>query len=164
MIVLHSGLDGLDLAIRASATPELVEELEAGKAFATEQQCEAHTTFNGVTIDIRSSGRTGGYAFTFSTGAMGAIWAVKRPKAGDPWGVHVSIRSRALAIDGLEKVRADLDETCRKLGFRVPPDGISIGRVDFAVDILAPDFVLDPNAFVVVITPFIVPKFVYVLA
>ncbi|UWQ95904.1 hypothetical protein K3728_01270 [Rhodobacteraceae bacterium M385] len=149
MHVLYSGFDGLDLAIKAHAPPELVEKLEAGKTFATERQHEAYTTFNGVKIYISSSGRQGGYTYTFNTGAEGAIWAVKKPNASDPWGVHVSIRSRALALYGLEKVRHDLEATCEKLGFRVPPDGISIGRVDFAVDILDPTFSLDPNAFVV---------------
>ncbi|UWQ97140.1 hypothetical protein K3728_07965 [Rhodobacteraceae bacterium M385] len=149
MHVLYSGFDGLDLAIKAHAPPELVEKLEAGKTFATERQHEAFTIFNGVKIYISSSGRKGGYTYTFNTGTEGAVWAVKKPNASDPWGVHVSIRSRALALYGLEKVRHDLEATCEKLGFRVPPDGISIGRVDFAVDILDPTFSLDPNAFVV---------------
>lgn len=149
MHVLYSGFDGLDLAIKAHAPPELIERLEAGKAFATERQHEAYTTFNGVKIYIRSSGRKGGYTYTFNTGTEGAIWAIKKPNASDPWGVHVSIRSRALALHGLEKVRHDLEATCEKLGLRVPPDGISIGRVDFAVDILDPTFSLDSNAFVV---------------
>lgn len=149
MHVLYSGFDGLDLAIKAYATPELVEELEAGKAFASEYQCDARTVFNGVVIHIGHMGRRGGYAYQFHTGAEGAIWAIKKPKASDPWGVHVSIRSRALALHGLEKVRHELEATCEKLGFRIPPDGISIGRVDFAVDILDPTFSLDPHAFVV---------------
>jgi hypothetical protein len=149
MHVLYSGFDGLDLAIKAYASPELVEELEVGKAFATEHQCDAQAVFNGVIIQIGATGRKGGYLYTFNTGPEGAIWAVKRPKASDPWGVHVSIRSRALALHGLEKVRHDLEATCEKLGFRIPADGISIGRADYAVDILDPRFTLDPNAFVV---------------
>ena len=44
--------------------------------------------------------------------------------------------------------RERLHDLCATLGFRFPPDGISINRVDFAVDILAPGFVLDPDAFV----------------
>lgn len=149
MNILYSGFDGLDLALKTSASPQLVEELEAGKAFSAEFQCDARTVYNGVIIYIGHMGRRGGYAYTFHTGPEGAIWAVKKPKAADPWGVHVSVRSRALALHGLEKVRQDLEATCEKLGFRIPPDGVSIGRVDYAIDILAPNFVLDPNAFVV---------------
>ncbi|MEX3014993.1 hypothetical protein [Gymnodinialimonas hymeniacidonis] len=149
MHVLYSGFDGLDLAIKTHAPPRLVEELEAGKAFASEYQCDARTVFNGVKLYIGGSGRRGGYAYTFHTGPEGAIWAVKKPKASDPWGIHVSIRSRALALHGLEKVRQDLEATCDKLGFRITPDGISVSRVDYAIDILDPDFTLDPNSFVV---------------
>lgn len=146
---LYSGLDGLDLALKTSASPELIRLLESGKEFSAEHQCDARAVFNGVVIQIGPTGRRGGYAYTFNTGPEGAVWAVKKPKASDPWGVHVSIRSRALALHGLEKVRGDLEKTCNKLGFSVPVDGISIGRVDFAVDILAPEFILDSNAVVV---------------
>ena len=38
--------------------------------------------------------------------------------------------------------------TCAKLNLAVPPDGVSIGRVDFAVDILAPEFDLEPEHFI----------------
>jgi hypothetical protein len=60
----------------------------------------------------------------------------------------VSIGSRELALNGLEKTRQTLDALLVQLGFQLPHDGVSINRVDFAVDILAPGFVLDPDAFV----------------
>lgn len=45
-------------------------------------------------------------------------------------------------------MRAEIDRTCAALGFLIGPEGVRIGRVDFAVDIFAPEFQLDPEAFV----------------
>ena len=89
MHILYSGFDGLDLALKTSAPLEFVNLLETGKAFAAETQFDVRTVYNGVTIGIGPTGRQGGYAYTFNTGPEGAIWAVKRPKASDPWGVRI---------------------------------------------------------------------------
>lgn len=148
MIVLHAGFDGLDLALMGTAPPHLIQKLEIAKQSALDQQRDIPITVSGVEVQVGPSGRRGGYSCTFSTGRTGAIWAVKRPRPGDPWGVYVSARSRALALLGLEAVRADISETAARLGFKVPDHGVSLGRVDFAVDLLAPDFRLDPMAFV----------------
>jgi hypothetical protein len=103
--------------------------------------------FSGLMIQSGQSGKRGGYAFTFRVDGFNAVWFAKKPKAKDPWGLYVSIGSRELALHGLSKTRENLATLCGALGFRIPPDGTSINRVDFAVDILAPGFVLDPDAF-----------------
>lgn len=149
MIVLHAGFDGLDLALRAIAPPELIEILEPAKTFAAEQMAEARVTYNDVTFNVAASGGTGGYAYRIDTGPMGATWFIKKPNAKDHWGIRVSFKSRPLALLGLEKVRADFEATCLKLGLRVPLGGVSIGRVDFAVDVLISRFELEPTDFVV---------------
>ena len=149
MIILHTGFDGLDIAFKCKPSLELVELLERAKAKATETQIDTPVMFNGVFMNVAASGGVGGYAFRFDTGPEGAVWFVKKPKASDPWGVRVSCKSRPLALRGLEFVRADLDDTRARLGMNVPADGVSIGRVDYAIDILHPEFVLDPKNFVV---------------
>ena len=97
---------------------------------------------------IGQTGKRGGYAFTFRVDGFDAVWFAKKPKANDPWGLFVSIGSRQLALHGLSKSREQFGTLCDTLGFRIPPNGISINRIDFAVDMLAPGFVLDPNSFV----------------
>jgi len=149
MIVLHAGFDGLDVALKARPGPELVEFLEEAKAFAEEFRQDVATAFNGLRLSVGATGARGGYAYRFDTGPMGATWFAKKPKEKDPWGIRLSVKSRPLALLGLERVRADIDAACHSLGLRYPADGVSIGRVDFAVDILAPDFALDPTGFVI---------------
>ncbi len=149
MIVLHSGFDGLDVAFKCKPSPELADLLERAKAQAAETQADTPVTFNGVRIEVAPSGGVGGYAYRFDTGPNGAIWFVKRPQANDHWGVRVSCKSRPLALKGLEYVRVDIEDTLARLGMKPPADGVSIGRVDYAIDILHPEFVLDPQNFVV---------------
>jgi len=148
MKVVHTGFDGIDLALRTTVPIELVDFLEEGKATAQELVSDVWGTYAGLDIQSGQSGKRGGYAFTFRIYEFGAVWFAKKPKASDPWGLYVSIGSRELALNGLDKTRQKLDALLTRLGFRIPHDGISINRVDFAVDILAPGFCLDPDAFV----------------
>ncbi|SEL28411.1 hypothetical protein SAMN05443999_104261 [Roseovarius azorensis] len=80
---------------------------------------------------------------------MGAQWAFKKPNPKDPWGIRVILGSAFLATLGLGAARAHLDIVLERLGIRARPEDISISRVDYCVDILAPpEFVLDPEAFI----------------
>ncbi|WP_224815176.1 hypothetical protein [Hasllibacter sp. MH4015] len=148
LIVVHAGFDGLDLAIRTNTPESLVTFLEEGKAVAQEMLSDIWSTFNGRMIQVGQSGKRGGYAYTFKVDGFGATWFAKRPKATDPWGLFVSLGSRELALHGLVKTQARLEEICAELGFRSHPDGVSINRADFAVDILAPSFEPNPDHFV----------------
>ena len=148
MTIIHTGFDGVDLALKTTVPIELVEFLEEGKATAQELMTDVWGTYAGLDIQSGQSGKRGGYAFTFRVYEFGATWFAKKPRASDPWGLYVSIGSRELALNGLEKTRQTLDALLVQLGFQLPHDGVSINRVDFAVDILAPGFVLDPDAFV----------------
>jgi hypothetical protein len=147
MMILHSGFDGVDLAIKTTPPPELVNFLEEGKAMAQDIMADAWGQYADRAIQIGQTGKRGGYAYTFRLYEFGAVWFAKKPRAHDPWGLYVSIGSRELALHGLSKARETLAHHCAALGFRIPPDGISVNRVDFAADILAPGFVLDPDAF-----------------
>jgi hypothetical protein len=147
MTILHTGFDGIDLAIKTTTPPDLVNVLEEGKVRAQEMLADAWGQYADRGIQIGQTGKRGGYAYTFRINTFGAVWFAKKPRAQDPWGLYVSIGSRELALHGLSKTRETFAEHCTGLGFRIPPDGISINRVDFAVDILAPGFVLDPDAF-----------------
>ncbi|WP_306046083.1 hypothetical protein [Nioella sp. MMSF_3534] len=148
MTIIHTGFDGIDLALKTTVPIELVEFLEEGKATAQELMTDVWGSFAGLDIQSGQSGKRGGNAFTFRVYEFGATWFAKKPRASDPWGLYVSIGSRELALNGLDRTRQKLNALLVQLGFQLPHDGVSINRVDFAVDILSPGFVLDPDAFV----------------
>lgn len=145
---LYHGFDGLDVAFQGRVPPGLLPRLEDAQEQARKDMRETPLTYNGVAMMVAESGARGGYAFRCDTGPDGATWFFKRPKPGDPWGVRVSVKSLALALYGLGGVRARLYATLDALSISVPPGGESIGRVDYAVDVLAPGFVLMPENFV----------------
>lgn len=147
MKVVHTGFDGIDLAIRTTVPLEFAEFLEKGRAMAQELMRDVGGLYADRDIIIGQSGKRGGYAFTFKIDYFNGLYFAKRPNRQDDWGLFVSIGSRELALHGLTKTRETVEKHCEALGFRIPPDGISINRVDFAVDILVPGFVLNPNAF-----------------
>ncbi len=82
------------------------------------------------------------------------IWFIKKPNARDPWGIRLSVGSTLLATQGLGYARAYyarayIDRTLERLGIRYGAHQVSIGRADFCVDVLAPDFELNPENFII---------------
>lgn len=142
------GFDGLDVAFKAQMPLPLSLELESAKEFSAEHRQETPITFNGIRLKVAGSGERGGYAFRCDTGPFGATWYFKKPNAKDPWGIRVSVKSLPLAVHGLGWVRNYLYETLTGLGIATSNDGVSISRVDYAIDVLAPDFTLDADCFV----------------
>jgi len=148
MKVIYRGFDGLDVAFQGRVPLDLLDVLEEAKERAGREMRPAVVKHRGVPLAVAETGARGGYAFRCDTGPDGATWFFKRPRRGDTWGVRVSVKSLTLALHGLGGVRARLYEFMESLGIAVPPGGESIGRVDYAVDILAPGFTLEPAHFV----------------
>lgn len=148
MKVLYRGFDGLDVAFMGRVPHDLLEVLEEAKERATQEMQPVVIRHRDVPLEVAETGARGGYAFRCDTGPDGATWFLKRPLKGDPWGVRVSVKALALALYGLGGVRARLYAFMEALGIAVPLGGESIGRVDYAVDILVPSFVLVPDQFV----------------
>jgi len=153
MQLIRTGFDGLDISYKLTISEELAEKLEAQRAIA-----EAPDNYlgllqhNGVKMIVHASGAKGGYAFRCDTGLGGPFgenWFFKKPNGrADDWGVRVSCRALPLALNGLAKVRASIEATLSALGMKYEAGMESIGRVDVACDILAPDFVADRDHFV----------------
>lgn len=148
MEIVYRGFDGLDVAFKAKIPTALAVELESAKEFSAEQRQETLITFGGVRMKVADTGAKGGYAFRCDTGKLGAIWFFKKPNKNDPWGIRVSVKSLPLAVHGLGWVRNYLYETLHSLGIATTDHGVSVSRIDYAIDILAPEFVLDANNFV----------------
>lgn len=146
--LLYRGFDGLDVSFKGQISLEFAVALDQAKTTAQNFRSQVGLDWNGVHLNVFESGARGGYAYMATTGDFGATWFFKKPNAYDPWGVRVSCNSFFLAINGLGIAKTKLYETIEALGVRLAPDAASIGRVDYALDFLAPDLVLEPEHFV----------------
>ncbi|MDA5095017.1 hypothetical protein O2N63_13080 [Aliiroseovarius sp. KMU-50] len=148
MEILHKGFDGLDIAFEGQIPSGLDRELLEAKTNASETKTDTLLKQNGVWLQVADSGARGGYAYRCDTGPLGAIWFFKRPNPKDPWGIRVSLKSLPLAKHGLGWARHYIPETLKKLDIEVSSHKMAISRVDYAIDILAPAFVLDRHCFI----------------
>ncbi|WP_458792184.1 hypothetical protein [Yoonia sp. MH D7] len=78
----------------------------------------------------------------------GATWFFKKPNSKDPWGIRLSFGSYFMAVHGLGAAKAHVDHVLDRFGIKFGASDISISRIDFCVDLLAPDFQLTPDHFV----------------
>ena len=147
MQILHKGFDTITLAIKANIPHDLFDFLVAEKELAEAERAPRPISYGGADFDLQPHGGSG-YAFLLTGGPMDVRWAFKKPNSKDPWGTRVTVGSTLLATQGLGFVRAHLDKTLTRLGIRYLAEHISLSRVDFCVDVLAPDFDLTPENFV----------------
>lgn len=148
MELLYRGFDGLDIAFQGQTSPDLCKVLEKAKSEAQDRMEDVLAEYRGVQFHVAETGSSGGFRFRCSTGPDGAIWFFKKPNSRDPWGIRVSVRSLSLALYGLGGVRARLYAFLDSLGVTTTPEGVSVGRVDYAMDFLMPGFELMPDNFV----------------
>lgn len=153
MHLIRIGFDGLDISYQLTIPQNLADELEAQRAIAEAPDAYlGMVNRRGVQLLVEATGAKGGYRYRCDTGMrgpFGEVWFFKRPNEGaDTWGVRVSCRALPLALYGLAKVRKQIEETLEALGMQPEEGSESIGRVDVACDILAPDFVADRDNFI----------------
>ncbi len=153
MQLIRIGFDGFDISYKLTISQDLADKLEEQRKVA--EAGEGYLGLlqhNGVTLIVQATGAKGGYAFRCDTGRgspFGENWFFKRPNGNaDEWGVRVSCRALPLAMFGLSKVRQDIEATLSALGMTYEEGMESIGRVDVACDILAPDFAPDRDNFI----------------
>lgn len=148
MIPLYRGFDGLDVSFQAQIPNEFAAQLQVAKEHALANSSDTCMPYSGLFLMVAATGAKGGYSYRVSTGKTGATWFFKKPNARDPWGVRVSCSSLMLAQYGLGESRSRIYGTMDQLGIRYSENAESIGRVDYAVDILAPALTLKPETFV----------------
>ncbi|SFT93195.1 hypothetical protein SAMN05216236_113100 [Sedimentitalea nanhaiensis] len=145
--VLHKGFDTFAVSIQANIPSDLFDHLEGEKERADKDRQDVLVDYNGVQLHLKAHGGNG-YRFIASGGPYGATWFFKKPNTRDKWGIRVSFGSFYLAFFGIAAARQHLDDTLARLGVRFTDDDVSISRVDFCVDVLAPGFDLAPEQFV----------------
>jgi len=146
--LLYRGFDGLDVSFLGQITTKFADALDAAKIQAQKFRQPEPLEWNGIAMTVSESGARGGYAFQASTGAFGATWFFKKPNIYDPWGLRVSCSSFLLATKGLGGARAYIYEVMEALEIALQPEAESLGRVDYALDFLIPEFTLTPEHFV----------------
>ncbi|ATX64558.1 hypothetical protein [Roseinatronobacter bogoriensis] len=155
MILIRKGFDGLDISYPLTINEDLASKLALAQevsANSAQNGLTGNFQHNGLMMTVAPTGAKGGYAFRCDSGAggpFGAIWFFKKPTGRkDEWGVRVSCRALPLAMDGLAKTRAHIEDTLARLGLDYQPGTESISRVDVACDVLAPDLAPDRGHFV----------------
>lgn len=143
--IIHRGFDNLDFAVKANVSQALAERLASLKERAIDQQEPQPLEIGGAVFHVEMSGMNC-YHYRLTNGPLGYQLAIKRPNGRDPWGLYVSYNALPLAIDGwgacVERALRDL----RALGVIVRDTDISLGRIDYAVDILFLEaFTFDPH-------------------
>lgn len=147
LTILHRGFDTITLSIKAGLTPEFLAYLESQQSLAKAENTSVLCTYGGQEFHLKHHGG-GGYQFLLDGGPFAATWAFKRPHPKDPWAIRINIGSQFLALSGLGRAKAHIDDTLAAWGIRFQADDVSIARADFCVDVFAPNFKLVPDHFV----------------
>lgn len=146
--LIHRGFDGLDLSYKGNIRVEFLQVLEAARDRAGATRQPQLVRLADKPMLVQECGARGGYRFVCDTGPFGAVWFLKKPSRGDPWGIRVSSRSLPLALFGIEAVFAEMSQVISALTGSFCSNQISLARVDYALDYLVPGFELEPNSFV----------------
>lgn len=147
--VLYAGFDTLDIAFEATLPQDALDVLEQARSQAEASQKEEPVRIGNAQGNflIKPHGQRGGFRYIVTNGPTGAIFSIKK-NATNPndWNLFVSVRALCLLTKGYEGTKVWLHDILAAMGFTVKSH--SVNRLDYAVDILAPDFRLDPNCFV----------------
>lgn len=146
--VLYQGVDTLDIAFKGAFPDTTLKEFDAAaeEARTTNQKQPLTIGPGNVQVLVKGNGRSGGYRYVFDTGPTGANFAVKANTDLQEWNLFVSIGSLCLLTLGYQGAKARLHNTLADMGFRITD--LSVNRIDYAVDILAPGFTLDVQNFI----------------
>ena len=148
MRVIHKGFDTINLSIEANIPKEFFEFLTKEQELAADERSSRLIQYESLDFELLQYGGSG-YRFILKSGQLGVTWMFKKPNPKDSWGIYISIGSTLLATQGLGYARALINSTLDRLGVRFQSNQVSLNRADFCVDILAPDFELFPDNFVI---------------
>jgi hypothetical protein len=148
MQLIRTGVDSLYLAMKGTLPTEFIAQLAGAKTQAAKDRREAPVTFadSGIQAMVQQTGQTGGYAFVFDTGPLGARFACKEASDRLDWNFFVKPRATAFLTLGFASAANVVFDTLTKLGARVVET--SLNRIDYALDIRADDFVLEIERFI----------------
>ncbi|HAU29488.1 MAG TPA: hypothetical protein DCW68_05175 [Rhodospirillaceae bacterium] len=142
---------------------KVLKQLEAAKAEAQEKHSSVPAKIGDseMPVMVFETGARGGYAFGFDTGVDGETWFVSNTEKRDVWGIRVSVKSLALALNGFAKVKQRLADVLKALGAEgCNAEGFfgnglleSISRVDYCFDFLSDDASFRPDPDLLIANP-----------
>ncbi|WP_411820228.1 hypothetical protein ABFZ85_01990 [Hyphococcus formosus] len=146
--LLHQGFDGLDFSVRTNMEIAYAKRFEMAREHAAIKREPQLIVIKDIAMHVSDHGARGGYKYVCDTGPLGASWFFKSPTTKDPWGVRVSLKSLTLALIGLENGVQEIFRVLQVLCDDVDNAKVSLGRIDYALDFLIPNFDLNPEQFV----------------
>jgi hypothetical protein len=146
--LLYSGFDTLYVAFQGALPKEAREILATAKERAKEERHPVLTSIGrgGVELHVKETGANGGYAYVCDTGPLGETWLFKNNGDPDQWNIFVNVHAKSLLVAGYEETRRRLFQTLKYMDCQICDHAIN--RIDYAMDFLAPDFVLDLDLFI----------------
>lgn len=142
--LLHQGYDGLDMTIEGQIPPVLADLFESAREKAGAMRRPQLVTYKDVDFLAAESGAKGGFSYRCDTGPVGATWFFKKPRFGERWGIMVSWKSAPLTVSGAQACVEASVALLNRIGCPVTDTSLLLGRADYCLDYLLPDFVLKP--------------------
>jgi hypothetical protein len=148
---VYQGIDSLDVAIMGAASGEMLKTLEEARNAA---EADTYNEY-GIRMPlgtesrpfiIKAHGKKGGYRYTAVDEKTGSIISIKNETRPQLWNIFVSTRAHSLLSRGYDGVKSQVEECLSAL--QIAPWDYSVNRIDYALDFLAPDFVLDMANFI----------------
>lgn len=149
MKIIHSGFDKLVFAVKGAAKPSTIQHLDLYKEQAVKEQRDITVPFEGDTRRglIAQTGAQGGYTYLLNfDGDLGHFICIKKNLSLNQWNAHVTINALALAVFGWEEAVARVFSDLALIGFS--DNGVSLNRIDYAMDFLNAGIELNPKHFV----------------
>ena len=149
MTIIYSGFDTIEFAVKGAAKTKTIKYLDTHKDIASKAQRDIPVSFGADKRRglIAPTGTGGGFAFILKfDGVLGHVIRLKRNLKRTGWNAHVKIRAMALATYGINEMKARVFSDLAAVGFS--EHGVSLSRIDYAMDFLNAGIALDPTHFV----------------
>ena len=146
--LLYAGFDKLDIALTGAFPQETLDDLLEARELASKMQKPTLVSIGPGKVHphVLGHGSSGGYAFILDTGPVGENIFVKNNAKPNEWNLLIKFRSATLLEYGFEGIKERLFQQFDAMGAHIT--GMSINRIDYAMDFLCPGFELHMNRFV----------------
>ena len=134
--IIHSGCDGLTVALQGNFTKKALDLLETKKAIAEELGQDLGMSLQGREFSMmpKGTGAKMGYAYQFHTGKDGIKYQVKKSLDASQWNLRVRVSAMFMAVNGIAMAHKEIYEDLRAFGAIIIDESVS--NVDFCIDMV----------------------------
>ena len=149
--IIHQGVDTLDVALAGTLPKQVIDELMVARQLAETMHNDDHGVSvclgpNKRKFFVKGQGKKGGYYFVIVDDPTGAIFSVKKNAQRPDWNFFVSARAAGLLSRSYEGMKRHIAESLTDIGAVITD--VSVNRIDYAIDIATPEFVLEMENFI----------------